>query len=659
MAGMDLSMQAVLLGQSAQQNGWFGPSLPIAPMAPQNAGWGRAFDYAQSINLTNQPKGPDGGATYAQLHGLIANCDILQIAVYTMLERISKYNGHVLDVGGDPKKPSKRAQEAQELMRFPDGSTPFTTWLQALGYDMAVTDSATVWIDRRQKIPLAHYVDGQTITIRFDETGRPGLITQIIKGNPAHNYDLNTMLWCPKNRRTNKGYGHSYVEQARTTISLALQRMARQMDYFTAGSIPDMFIESPEQWTPTMVREATDNWQAMLQGVSGRGSVQFIPGGAKPHLFERDVVKNDFDEWIARIICALVSIPATPFIREVNRATAEVSQAASIAEGHSSQLRWASDLVTRVMAQRFGPGLFWQWDTETKPDGAVIVDLVKAGKLKPSALERLGFDAAEIADEPKPEQAEEARKPDEKADDEPPAKIKNADLPDEESELLAVVEWHLGRLKEWAGDASAAEFRGEDAPELPSVPRRKILTAGNALASAAVVGGEDAATKTPKAPEAAAKWVEPSREYATNRAAEMVGMKWDGSKLIPNPSVKWQISDLARQAVRDSVSKAFEEGWTPEALAQKINEHDAFGHRRARNIARTEIAAAQDFGSLSYFKAAGVPGKKWSQYDACPVCKANAAQGAIPIDEAFQSGHQHGPAHPSCRCRVLPVESLK
>jgi hypothetical protein len=219
MAGMDLSMQAALLGQTVQQGGWFGPSLPIAPLAPQNAGWGRALDFAQSWNLNNQPKATDGAGTptYQQLHALAANCDIFQIAIYTMLERIAKYNGRVLDVGGDPKKPSKRAQEAKDLMSKPDGITPFSTWMQALAYDMAVTDSATVWIDRGPKMPLAHYVDGQTIAVRIDERGRPAMISQIIKGNPAHDYDLNTMIWHPKNRRTNKIYGHSYVEQARTT----------------------------------------------------------------------------------------------------------------------------------------------------------------------------------------------------------------------------------------------------------------------------------------------------------------------------------------------------------------------------------------------------------------------------------------------------------
>lgn len=76
-------------------------------------------------------------------------------------------------------------------------------------------------------------------------------------------------------------------------------------------------------------------------------------------------------------------------------------------------------------------------------------------------------------------------------------------------------------------------------------------------------------------------------------------------------------------------------------------------------IARDQLALAQEAGSFSYFKAAGVTGKKWSALDACPLCTANAAQGVIPIDKPFQSGHMHGPAHPNDRCRILPEELPK
>jgi hypothetical protein len=34
----------------------------------------------------------------------------------------------------------------------------------------------------------------------------------------------------------------------------------------------------------------------------------------------------------------------------------------------------------------------------------------------------------------------------------------------------------------------------------------------------------------------------------------------------------------------------------------------------------------------------------------CPLCHGNEAQGGIPIEQAFQSGHQYPTAHPRCRC---------
>jgi len=363
--GMDLAAQA-MLGQVSQ--GWFAPNIPIAPMAPAGQAVGRRLDYAQSVNLNVRPKAADGSdTTYETLHRMVENCDILSIAIYSMLEPISKYQGRVLDVGGDPQKPSKAAQAIHDQLQFPDGVTPFATWMQTLGFDMAVTDNATVFVDRSGKIPLFRIQDGQTIAIRIDERGEPAMIQQIIKGNPAHNYAIDsakvygfdTMVWCPKHRRANKIYGYSYVEQIKTTVTLALKRVGRQLDYFSSGNVPAMLIEAPSTWTPGMVREANEEWRDILAGVSGKDEVQIMPNGMKPYIFERDVVKNDFDEWLARIICFQVSIPVTPLVRETNRATAEQSQEASLKEGHASQLRWAADSLTTIIRAAYGPRYFW------------------------------------------------------------------------------------------------------------------------------------------------------------------------------------------------------------------------------------------------------------------------------------------------------------
>lgn len=672
MAGVDLAAQAIL---GNVQTGWFSPNVPIAPMAPKDQAWGRRFDGPQSINLNVQPKAADGeGPTYQTLHKMVQNCDILSIALYSMLERISKYNGRVLDVGGDKRKPSKQAQAIQEWAKFPDGVTPFATWAQTFGYDMAVTDNATVYIDREGGgVPRARVIDGQSIAVRVNEKYEPAMIQQIIKGTAAHNYgldstrnfSLDSMVWCPKHRRANKVYGYSYVEQIRTTVTLALQRTSRQLDYFTSGNVPAMLLEAPATWTPNMVQEANQQWRDILAGVSGKDEVQIMPNGMKPHIFERDVVKNDFDEWLARVICFQFSIPPTPLVRETNRATAEASQEASVREGHAAQLRWASDSITKVIRAAFGPQFYWEWDTDAKPDAATTVDLVKAGALKRSALIRVGFDPEEIADEPesvatgnvtqdaKGEKAPAKRNPG-KEEKPAPRSVKNADI--EPSSLADLLKSHLDDLLEESQKSAVLAFEGESWAMERKPSKGFVLRAAAILHDAAIQGADEAMMQTPKVPETAESYEKPALKFARDQAAAMVGMKWDGQNLVVNPDTKWQISDVVRTAIRNSVALAIEEGWTPHQLAEHLSEEYAFSPARALTIARDQIATAQEAGSFAYFEAAGVTGKFWSALDACPVCTANAAQGVIPLKQAFQSGHIHGPAHPNDRCRIVPAE---
>jgi hypothetical protein len=652
---------------SRDLTGWFSPQAPIKPMAPETDGWARAYDYSQSVNLQLQPKTSDanGQTTYAQLHSLATSCDLVALCIATVQDRMGKYQGRVLDVGGDPRKPSKAAKAVQDWLKHPDGERSFHAWLSTLTYDMLVTDAATVYIDRKAVPPALRIVDGQTIAPRVDERGQVFMVQQIIKGQPAHDYPLDSMVWAPKNKRPNKLYGFSPVEQIKATVSLALQRTARQLDYFSAGSVPHVLIEAPANWTPQMMREASDNWNKMLAGTSGKSMAQWTPNGSKVTTIDKDVVKNEFDEWLARIVCFAFSVPPTAFVKETNRATAETTQAASIAEGHSACMRWAADLVNRCIRLVWGDGFEFVWDTDSQPDAAIVADLVKAGSLKRTALLRIGFDPEEIAEEPSPEDVAKAKAVQETAKEAKPEakgdKVKNADT-DNEAALVDDLQAYLDKQAKAAAEEGRIRFEKAIPPTeeitLPAASRPFILRVAAALHNAAADGMDEAAAQTALAPESIKAVDNVALSFARERAAEMVGMKWVDGKLITNPDARWVIDDMARQSIRDTVSRAFEEGLTPHQVSQAITEDKSFQPRRALNIARTELATAQDFGSLAYFKAAGVKGKKWSQYDACPTCQANAAQGAIPIDEAFQSGHQHAPAHPSCRCRTLPVEEM-
>lgn len=660
----DLSQQAILLSHSMDQqlgNGWFPPGVPLKPMAPADFGWLRTHDYDIATNITITPKATDKGLTYRQLRNLAESNDYAAIAIQTVLDRLCATEGRVVDADGDPRKPSKKAEQINAWTERMDGVTPRSEFLQAAGYDMCVIDAPCAAVDKTDPLnPIVYNMDGATVVAHLNERGRVASFGQVIKGQIAHEYDVDEIVWMPKNRRPHKIYGYSPLEQVQNVVSISLRRMARQMDWFTQGNMPDALLVAPKDWTPQQIKDINQNWEKQLAGVSGKNKGRWVPPGTTVEQLDRNPVSGEFDEWLIRVIFSAYSLPPTPFVKQVNRSTSESMQDASTQEGHAAVLRWAANFLTAIITSAWGQGYKWIWNL-AQPTKDETIKLLTAGVLKPSAAMRLGFLAEEIADALPNAQAaapkDDAAKPDglDPKEEVKPSKVANADATDDAA-FADHIQTYLDKLQESAESTADGLFHGK-APVLdvsaPAGWRAKVQVM---LGDAALEGAKQAVTLTAKKPSTFASVKTPALDYVRERSAEMVGMKVVNGKLVPNPDAKWQVSDMARKSVSDNVSQAFEEHWTPSELSQRIADDKAFGPIRANNIARTEIATAQEVGSLSYFKAAGVTGKRWSDADGCPICKANAAQGIIPIDQDFQSGHQHAPAHPACRCRIIPEE---
>jgi len=80
--------------------------------------------------------------------------------------------------------------------------------------------------------------------------------------------------------------------------------------------------------------------------------------------------------------------------------------------------------------------------------------------------------------------------------------------------------------------------------------------------------------------------------------------------------------------------------------------------RRAVTISQTETNQALSQASMDRMHDMGVNGKEWivdGDERTCPICMGNAAQGVIPIDQLFQSGHMQTPGHVNCRCATAPA----
>lgn len=87
--------------------------------------------------------------------------------------------------------------------------------------------------------------------------------------------------------------------------------------------------------------------------------------------------------------------------------------------------------------------------------------------------------------------------------------------------------------------------------------------------------------------------------------------------------------------------------------AKLIN--DAIGDpARALTIAITETNRAVSLGAMKTYREAGLEKMEWATSDPCPECAQNNNQ-VVEIGGTFNSGAQQPPAHPNCRCALLPV----
>jgi SPP1 gp7 family putative phage head morphogenesis protein len=102
-------------------------------------------------------------------------------------------------------------------------------------------------------------------------------------------------------------------------------------------------------------------------------------------------------------------------------------------------------------------------------------------------------------------------------------------------------------------------------------------------------------------------------------------------------------------ALSDSIAL----GLDAESAAVMIGQHVA-SPSRALTIAITEQNRAMSFSSIERYKEAGLQKMEWAVSDPCNICAKNEGQ-VIQIGQTFASGDQQPPAHPHCRCVLLPV----
>lgn len=691
---------------------WFGPREPMPSVAPPDVA-GRALDYPTGYNQNLQPRALEP-VSFTQLRVLAESYDLMRLIIETRKDQISRMVWNVKPKNPD-QQPDSRCQKINQFLKRPDREHDWDVWVRAMIEDMLVIDAATIYprMTKGGELYALDLVDGATIKRVIGQDGRTPVdgaaFQQVLKGVIAADFTRDELLYRVRNWRVHRVYGYSPVEQVITTVNIALRRQMHQLQYYTEGNVPEALIGVPDNWTTEQIKQFQTYWDDLMEGnTAKRRHAKFVPGEvSKGYVPTKDsILKDQYDEWLARIVCFAFSVSPNAFIAQVNRATAEVSAATAMQEGLGPVMTWLKNTMDNIIATCFNaPDLEFDWveeiniDPETK--SRIHKTYIEAGVLLPEEVrEELGREAfsaeqreqqalGSMAKQPALSANAPPEPPDDGADDEGKGaylgdlrKRRSATRPkaqslapiDRERKAVKTAEKKIhsaieaalaGALKEAL--AATADI-GKAASEAETIARALRLAGFDVLAEQLAEifiellkdSGKQALVQIGADTEAMLQVVnDKAVEWAKKHAAELVGKRWVGGELIDNPNAAYRIDEVTRDSVRRVVSESVEGGWSNSRLAEALRESYAFSAERAMTIARTETTFADVQGNMiAYAESGVVKGKRWivgDQEKLCDECQQNNEQGEIPFGDLFASGQAAPPAHPNCRCDVIPV----
>lgn len=105
--------------------------------------------------------------------------------------------------------------------------------------------------------------------------------------------------------------------------------------------------------------------------------------------------------------------------------------------------------------------------------------------------------------------------------------------------------------------------------------------------------------------------------------------------------------------VRDIVSNILGNGGTAEDAQDAV---DNLLESMPEIVAETEVHAEIEQAVADVFEINGVGMIDWvTSPGACPLCETNEEAGPLPRGSSWPSGDERPPAHPSCKCNLVPA----
>ena len=175
--------------------------------------------------------------------------------------------------------------------------------------------------------------------------------------------------------------------------------------------------------------------------------------------------------------------------------------------------------------------------------------------------------------------------------------------------------------------------------------------------AAAVIDAESTATKAATATVDWAGW-EPGDIDAALAVLGEDGAGAGLQRMLDQAGVTiGSIGENRMEDLAEALAEALLEGTSPDELAGILDTILADA-QWSYMVAVTEIARAVSQASLDTYRRNGIESMEWAtaaDQRVCPICEENEAVGPVRVDQLFPSGAAAPPAHPMCRCALLPT----
>jgi hypothetical protein len=399
------------MGPAFDRTGLFSPAEPLVPQTRERL---RTWDFPVGYNLIYTPRAYED-VGFDDLRAL-AEYYLVAAAIETRKDQIEKFEWAIVSRDADSPRADadRRINMLTEFWRQPDGELEFSSWLRTALHDLLTIDAPAFEIRRTRggDVIGLDVIDGATIKLLVDETGRRPVppapaYEQVIHGRPWRLLTSDELLYAPRNRRSDHAYGFGPVEQVMLYINIGLRRAITQLNYYTAGNVPEGILNAPEGWNAEQIASFQEWFDGKLSGnLAERNKVVWTPAGAKYQAFKSSPIEREFEEWLARVICYVFSLPPTALVNQVNRATGETMQEAAVAEGNQPLMAWTKRLADRVIQRHMGHGdLEFEWQTEDPLDpedeATMLIGLRNAGIMTPNECREVrGMEPLEGGDVP-------------------------------------------------------------------------------------------------------------------------------------------------------------------------------------------------------------------------------------------------------------------